>query len=166
MEASDVNRLRDMGAEHNKLKRMYAEMAMENHGLKELIAKKAVDPAHKRPLVSWLAEEQGWSERRACHASGVSRSTLRYKARPYRDEPVIAVLAELAERFLERAVDKHIQIIRCRGLPWNHERVWSVYCLMQLNRRRRGGKKRVPTRHPLSLIAGEAINGSWSILHV
>ena len=30
VEASDVQRLRDLEAEHNKLKRMYAEMAMEN----------------------------------------------------------------------------------------------------------------------------------------
>lgn len=40
MEASDVQRLRDLEAEHNKLKRVYAEMAMQNHGLKEMIAKK------------------------------------------------------------------------------------------------------------------------------
>ena len=40
MEASDVQRLRDVEAEHDKLKRMYAELAMENHVLKDLIAKK------------------------------------------------------------------------------------------------------------------------------
>ncbi len=40
MEASDVRRLRDVEAEHAKLKRMYAELAMENHALKDLIAKK------------------------------------------------------------------------------------------------------------------------------
>ena len=40
MEASDVKRLRDVEAEHAKLKRMYAELAMENHALKDLIAKK------------------------------------------------------------------------------------------------------------------------------
>ncbi len=40
--------------------------------------------------------------------------------------------------------------------------VWRVYCLMQLNRRRRG-KKRVPTRHPMPLVAGDAINRSWSV---
>ena len=40
MEASDVHRLRDLEAEHNKLKRMYADLAMENHGLKDLVAKK------------------------------------------------------------------------------------------------------------------------------
>jgi hypothetical protein len=65
----------------------------------------AVDPAHKRPLITWLVEHHGWSERRACEALGFSRSTLRYKARPDRDEPVIALLAVLAERFPERGFD-------------------------------------------------------------
>lgn len=39
MEASDVRRRRDVETEHAKLKRMYAELAMENHALKDLIAK-------------------------------------------------------------------------------------------------------------------------------
>jgi putative transposase len=87
---------------------------------------------------------------------------MRYRRRLDRDEPVIALLAELVERFPERGSDNLFQIIRRRGLPWNHKRVWRVYCLMHLNRRRRG-KKRVPTRHPLPLMAGEQINGSWSV---
>lgn len=40
MEAADVPRLRDLEAEHKKLKRVYAELAMENHALKDVIAKK------------------------------------------------------------------------------------------------------------------------------
>ncbi|KOB37488.1 transposase, partial [Xanthomonas arboricola] len=40
MEAADVQRLRDLETEHSKLKRMYAELAMENHALKDVIAKK------------------------------------------------------------------------------------------------------------------------------
>jgi len=40
MKASDVQRLRDVEAEHAKLKRMYAELTMENHALRDLIAKK------------------------------------------------------------------------------------------------------------------------------
>jgi putative transposase len=70
--------------------------------------------------------------------------------------------AELAERFPERGFDKLFQLIRRRGLVWNHKRVWRVYCLMELNRHRRG-KKRVPTRHPSPLAAGEQVNASWSI---
>ncbi|UNP27595.1 IS3 family transposase [Lysobacter gummosus] len=159
MEAADVQRLRDLEAEHNKLKRMYAELAMENHALKDVIAKKPLASGHKRPLAAWLMEYHGWSERRACTAIGLSRSTVR---RPDRDEQVIALLAELAERFPERGFDKLFQLIRRRGQPWNHKLVWRVYCLMQLNHRRRG-KKRLPNRHPLPLVAGEQINGSWSI---
>lgn len=87
----------------------------------------------------------------------LSRSTARYRRRPDRDEKVIAQLTELAERFPERGFDQLFQLIRRRGLVWNHTRVWRVYRLMQLNRPRRG-KKRVPNRHPMPLVAGEQIN--------
>lgn len=40
MEASDLKRLKEMEAEHSRLKRMYADLAMENHALKDLIEKK------------------------------------------------------------------------------------------------------------------------------
>lgn len=40
MEASDLKRVKDLEAENAKLKRMYAEMALENHAMKELITKK------------------------------------------------------------------------------------------------------------------------------
>ena len=40
LEASELKRIRDLEAENAKLKRMYAEMAMVNDALKELIEKK------------------------------------------------------------------------------------------------------------------------------
>lgn len=40
MEASDVRRLKDLQEENNKLKRMYADLSLENHALKGLIEKK------------------------------------------------------------------------------------------------------------------------------
>jgi putative transposase len=40
MEASDLKRVRELEAENAKLKRMYAELALENTGMKDLIAKK------------------------------------------------------------------------------------------------------------------------------
>ena len=40
MEASDLKRFKEMEAELSKLKRMYADLAMENHAMKDLIAKK------------------------------------------------------------------------------------------------------------------------------
>jgi putative transposase len=40
MAASDLKRLKEMEAELSRLKRMYADMALENHALKDLIEKK------------------------------------------------------------------------------------------------------------------------------
>jgi len=40
MEASDVKRLKDLEAENIRLKRMYADLALENCALKDVITKK------------------------------------------------------------------------------------------------------------------------------
>jgi putative transposase len=40
LEVAELRRIRELEAEHSKLKRMYADLAMENHALKELIQKK------------------------------------------------------------------------------------------------------------------------------
>ena len=40
MEASELKRMKEMEAENAKLKQMYADMALENAAMKELISKK------------------------------------------------------------------------------------------------------------------------------
>jgi len=40
LEASDLKRIRELEAENAKLKRMYAELALDNAAMKDLIAKK------------------------------------------------------------------------------------------------------------------------------
>jgi putative transposase len=40
MEASDLKRMKEMESELSRLKRMYADLALENHALKDLIEKK------------------------------------------------------------------------------------------------------------------------------
>ena len=39
MEASDLKRMREIETEHAKLKRMYAELALENQAIKDLLGK-------------------------------------------------------------------------------------------------------------------------------
>lgn len=40
MEASDLKRVKELEAENSRLKRMYAELALDNAAMKDLIAKK------------------------------------------------------------------------------------------------------------------------------
>ena len=49
-----------------------------------------------------------------------------------------------------------------KGFRWNHKRVHRIYRGMKLNKRRRG-KKRLPSRHPLPLAVSAVMNGCWSI---
>lgn len=39
MEASDLKRMKELEAENSKLKRMYADMALENQAMKDLLGK-------------------------------------------------------------------------------------------------------------------------------
>lgn len=63
----------------------------------------------------------------------------------------------MTEWLPERGLGKLLQLIRCRSLMWNRSRIWHLYCLMQLNHRRRG-KRRIPNPHPLPLISRGQIN--------
>jgi putative transposase len=49
MEASDVKRMKELEEENAKLKRMYANLALDNEILKDLFAKKA-GPCHKKTI--------------------------------------------------------------------------------------------------------------------
>jgi len=40
MEASDIKKLKDLEAENQKLKQMYAELSLDNKALKEIVEKK------------------------------------------------------------------------------------------------------------------------------
>ena len=40
LEASDLRRLKELEAENSRLKRMYADLSLENEALKDLISKK------------------------------------------------------------------------------------------------------------------------------
>lgn len=102
------------------------------------------------------------SQRAACRAVSLSRSTLIYERRRSADEEIIVVLQELAERFPDRGFGKYYTLIRRRGHEWNHKRVYRVYCALGLNRRRLG-KRRLPPRDPAPLSVPKLINQSWSV---
>lgn len=40
MQPSDMKRLKELEEEHNRLKKMYADLSMQHHALKEVLSKK------------------------------------------------------------------------------------------------------------------------------
>jgi putative transposase len=54
MEASDLKRVKELEAENGRLKRMYAELALDNAAMKDLVAKKLSGRLRSvRPCSTW-----------------------------------------------------------------------------------------------------------------
>ena len=120
--------------------------------------KKALKPAIKRELISYLTTQFTMSIRQACRTLSPSRTVFCYQP----DRDVMKRLTEAAERNSRYGFKKLFQVLRRQGHVWNHKRVHRIYCLLKLNFRRKG-KQRLPVRNPAPLATLEALNQSWSI---
>ena len=121
-----------------------------------------VTPAVRREAVAQVRVAFEVSERRACSALGVDRTSVRYRSRRPDEAPLRARLRELAvqrRRFGYRRL--HILMI-WEGLRMNHKKLRRLYREEGLQVRRRGGRKRaLGTRAPLAIPQGP--NQRWSL---
>jgi putative transposase len=113
-------------------------------------------------LVQFMIEEHGVSERQACNALSVPRSSYQYTPKPRNDTCVINELQRLVEKHPAIGFWQSYFRIRRQGLIWNHKKVYRVYTALHLNIRRRH-KKRLPTRVKQALFQPQGINEVWSI---
>jgi putative transposase len=109
-----------------------------------------------------MMEEHGVSQRQACTALSMSRSSYQYEPRSKNDSLVIQELEELVTRHPAIGFWQSYYRIRRKGLIWNHKRIYRVYTALQLNIRRRF-KKRLPARVKQALFQPQGINEVWSI---
>jgi len=81
-----------------------------------------VRPTERRSWVAWVREAYQVSERRACRATGVARSTITDRSRRPAQEPLRRRLRELAGTRVSYGY-KRLHILRCReGWTVNHKR--------------------------------------------
>jgi len=111
----------------------------------------------------FLVEEHRMSVSRACKCVKLSRSAW-YRApedRAVRDTEITAALAGLVEERSSRGFWKCFKMLRRRGKPWNHKRVYRVYKEMNLHLRR-PARRRLPKRVRAELYVPKAPNSVWS----
>jgi putative transposase len=121
-----------------------------------------VTPGAKRDAVAHARTTYGLSERRACTALQVDRSTIRYRAIRPDDaelrERIRAVAAE-RRRFGYRRI--HLMLQR-QGIVMNQKKLRRLYAEERLQVKRRGGRKRaLGTRRPMSI--PNAPDHRWSL---
>lgn len=112
-------------------------------------------------VVQALIAEHGMSERRACQASGIARSTLRYRPVARDDSGVITFIQTHMALNPRHGFGLLYDSARHQGKPWGKTVLWRVYCELQLNLPRRG-KKRLPARIKQPLHAAGQPNQGWS----
>jgi putative transposase len=121
-----------------------------------------VTPAAKREAVTYLKADFEVSERRACTALNVDRSTMRYQSSRPSDEGIRIRLRELSgerKRFGYRRL--HILLER-EGFHMNHKKLRRIYKEEGLAVRKRSGRKRaVGTRRPI--VVPSRVNERWSL---
>jgi putative transposase len=75
---------------------------------------------------------------------------------------VISALQDLAAAHPVYGFRKLLAYLKRAGKQWNHKKVYRVYKLLKLNKKRRG-KRRLPARVKQPLQQQAAINSSWSM---
>jgi len=105
--------------------------------------------------------EHHLSQRRACQAAGLARSTLRYARVVCDDSGVIDFIQRYVALNPRHGFGLLYASARFQEQPWGKTVLWRVYCQLKLNLPRRG-KKRLPQRikHPLE--AASTPNQGWS----
>lgn len=109
-----------------------------------------------------MIEEHKISQRQACKAVSLPRSSKRYSHKPKADSEVIDQLQQLVEKHPAIGFWQSFYRIRRKGFEWNHKKVYRVYTDLKLNIRRRY-RKRLPQRVKQALYQPRSINEVWSI---
>jgi putative transposase len=112
-------------------------------------------------VVQSLMSDHGMSERRACKASGLARSTLRYRPVPRDDCGVINFIQNHLAINPRHGFDLLYATALHQKQPWGKTVLWRVYCELRMNLPRRG-KKRLPARIRQPLQAASQSNQGWS----
>jgi putative transposase len=116
----------------------------------------------QREAVGRVMERHGLSQRHACRLVGLDRSTLRYQRKRPDDATVRQRLRELAAERRRFGYRRLGWMLAREGHAMNHKKLYRLYHEERLMvRRRRGRKRALGTRAPMTL--PNAINQRWSL---
>jgi putative transposase len=109
-----------------------------------------------------VIERHGLSQRHACRLVGLDRSTLRYQRKRPDDAVLRQRLRELAAERRRFGYRRLGWMLAREGHAMNHKKLYRLYREERLMvRRRRGRKRALGTRAPITL--PDAINQRWSL---
>ncbi|NKX41410.1 IS3 family transposase [Rhodobacteraceae bacterium R_SAG2] len=164
MDASLITEMKAMAEENRRLKRMYADVSMQNDLLKEALGKKMIRPAQRRELAVKAVAMKGVSIALACRAFDVSETCYRYSPKlDDENEQIADLLLGLTTAKKTWGFGLCFLYLRnVQGHRWNHKRIYRIYRELELNLRIKP-RKRLKREKPDELAVPEAPNKVWSM---
>lgn len=100
----------------------------------------------------------------ACRAFGVSQTCFRYSPKLKNENAVIAdLLTKLTDARRSWGFGLcFLHLRNVKGYPWNHKRVYRIYCELELNLRIKP-RRRLKRDRPDALVVPDAPNVTWSM---
>jgi putative transposase len=121
-----------------------------------------VSPAAKREAVHYTTKQYDVSERRACRAIKIPRSTIRYKRRSPDDDNVRQRLKELAMQRRRFGSPRLTVMLKREGFHINHKRVERIYKEEGLQVKKRQKRRSIAALR-IVIPAPTKPNKRWSI---
>ena len=121
-------------------------------------------PSQRREMAEKAVARHGVSIALACRAFGVSETCYRYSPKLKEENEEIAdLLVGLTDARKTWGFGLcFLHLRNVKGHPWNHKRVYRIYCELELNLRIKP-RKRLKREKPDALAVPDAPNMTWSM---
>ena len=121
-------------------------------------------PSQRREMAEKAVARHKVSIALACRAFGVSETCYRYSPKlKDENEEIAGLLVGLTDARKTWGFGLcFLHLRNVKGYPWNHKRVYRIYCALELNLRIKP-RKRLKRDKPEALAVPESINQIWSM---
>ncbi len=128
MKIEQVKRLKELEKENTRLKRLVADLSLDNAILKEADEAKLLSPSKRRKMVDTVLKTLKVLKRRACRVLGQARTTQRHSSHIRNDEErLVARIIELRARYGRYGYRRITALLNQEGWKVNHKRVERIW---------------------------------------
>ncbi|WP_246410343.1 IS3 family transposase [Granulicella aggregans] len=128
LQVDQAKRLKELEQENSKLKRLVANLSLDNLVLKDFAFGKLLSPERRRIAADHAQQKHGMTERRACRLANQPRGTQRYHAIRREDEDALTqAIVQLASQYGRYGYRRITALLRRAGWRVGKDRVERIW---------------------------------------
>ncbi len=128
MTSEQIRRVTELEAQKRRLQKQNADLCIDNAILRRVLSEQLVSTEQKRDAVQYAREMLGVSERRACAALALARSSHRYQHTPRRETgPLVEAIRRLRESHPQYGYRRIAALLRAEGRSVSDIQVYRLW---------------------------------------